>query len=42
MGEVKRDIGSLEYVLRIGWISVRVILALWLASPGAHFLYQGF
>lgn len=31
-----------ELLARVLWIVVRVSLALWLAQPGAYFVYQGF
>ena len=28
--------------LRVGWIVLRLVLALWMARSGTHFYYQGF
>jgi hypothetical protein len=42
MDDTTPEVTPIEFSLRIAWIGIRVILALWLATPGAHFVYQGF
>lgn len=37
-----RTSGPLGITLRIGWITIRLLLAFWAAEGGAYFVYQGF
>ena len=36
------DVPMKEFLLRCGWIAVRLLLALILMKRGAYFFYQGF
>ena len=36
------DVPLREFLLRCGWIAVRLLLALILMKRGAYFFYQGF
>ena len=33
---------SLRTIMRVLWITAQLVLALWMASPGGRFYYQGF
>jgi hypothetical protein len=45
LGWLRRPVGGIplwRFVLRVAWVAVQVILAVWLGQQGQLFFYEGF